>query len=166
MLADYIRANYGINLKEEKQALVTGRLYNVLVQNNLKNFSEYFEYIHNDKSGDAITTLINKITTNHTFFMREVEHFYYLRDKVLHYLVKLKKNKDLRIWSAGCSSGEEPYTLAMIIDEFLGNEKALWDSKVLAADNPLDNTSRKKRLSSTTSTRIFLLTFIFSPSDK
>jgi len=134
LLAEYIKANYGIYLKEEKRALVTGRLYNVLVQNNLKNFSEYFEYIHNDKSGDAVTTLINKITTNHTFFMREAEHFYYFRDKALPYLVKSKKNKDLRIWSAGCSSGEEPYTLVMIIDEFFGKEKALWDSKVLATD--------------------------------
>ena len=85
-------------------------------------------------TGEAAATLVNKITTNHTYFMREANHFYYFRDKVLPYLSEKVKQKDLRIWSAGCSSGEEPYTLAMIIDEFLGKEKLLWDTKVLATD--------------------------------
>ena len=133
-LANYIKANYGIQLKEEKQALVNGRLQNVLTDHNFKDFSAYFNYIVNDKSGDAAVTLINKITTNHTFFMREAEHFFYFRDTVLPYLKREVTNKDLRIWSAGCSSGEEPYTLAMLIDEFFGKEKMLWDAKVLATD--------------------------------
>ncbi len=133
-LAAYIKANYGINLKEEKKALVTGRLYNVLIQNNFTSFSEYYEYILLDKTGEAAATLINKITTNHTFFMREADHFSYFRDKVLTYLRSVLKDKDLRIWSAGCSTGEEPYALAMIIDEFFGKEKNYWDSKILATD--------------------------------
>lgn len=133
-LAAYIKANYGINLKEEKQALVTGRLHNVLMQNNFNSFSEYYDYVISDKTGDAAAAMINKITTNHTFFMREADHFYYFRDKVLPYLTDKVKDKDLRIWSAGCSSGEEPYTLAMVIDEFFGKEKVWWDAKVLATD--------------------------------
>jgi chemotaxis protein methyltransferase CheR len=133
-LAAYIKANYGINLKEEKKTLVTGRLYNVLMQHGFADFSEYYEYILADKTGDAITTLINKITTNHTYFMREVDHFQYFKNYVLPYLSKTVKDKDLRIWSAGCSSGEEPYTLSMIIDEYFGSDKLLWDSKVLATD--------------------------------
>lgn len=133
-LADYIKSNYGIHLKEEKQALVTGRLHNVLIQNKINNFSEYYDYLISDKTGDAVVTLINKITTNHTFFMREVDHFSYFGDKVIPYLKNTADNKDLRIWSAGCSSGEEPYTLAMIIDEFFGKEKLFWDAKVLATD--------------------------------
>lgn len=133
-LAGYIKANYGINLKKEKQTLVTGRLHSVLTDKNFKNFSEYYDYIVSDTTGDAVITLIDKITTNHTFFMREVEHFFYFRDKVLPYLTSLVKDKDLRIWSAGCSSGAEPYTLAMIIDEFFGKEKIWWDMKVLATD--------------------------------
>ncbi|PYG84351.1 chemotaxis protein methyltransferase CheR [Ruminiclostridium sufflavum DSM 19573] len=133
-LAAYIKENYGINLKEEKKALVSGRLYNVLLQNNINNYSEYVKYIFEDKTGTAVTTLVNKITTNHTFFMREAEHFYYLRDSILPYLTAKGKDKDIRIWSAGCSSGEEPYTLAMLIDEFLGKEKIFWDSRVLATD--------------------------------
>lgn len=133
-LAAYIKANYGIHLKDEKRALVTGRLHNVLRQNNFRDFSEYYEYLLSDKTGNAAATLINKITTNHTFFMREVDHFNYFKEKALPYFRGRVKDKDLRIWSAGCSSGEEPYTLAMIIDEFFGNEKMWWDAKVLATD--------------------------------
>lgn len=133
-LAEYIKFNYGIHLKEEKKALVTGRLYNVLVQHGFNSFSEYFNYIISDKTGTAITTLINKITTNHTFFMREAEHFEHFRDRILPYLKATVKDKDLRIWSAGCSTGEEPYTLAMILNDFFDKEKAWWDTKVLATD--------------------------------
>lgn len=133
-LAEYIERNYGIHLKEEKKALITNRLYNELVSSNCKNFTQYYEYICSDKTGIALTTFINKITTNHTFFMREAEHFYYFRDKVLPYLSSTVKDKDLRIWSAGCSSGQEPYTLAMIIDDYFKNDKILWDSKILATD--------------------------------
>lgn len=133
-LAAYIKANYGIHLKEEKQTLVSGRLYNVLIQNGFRNFSEYYEYILSDKTGEAMATMINKITTNHTFFMREADHFTFFKDKVLPYLKSTVKDKDLRIWSAGCSSGEEPYTLAMVIDEFFGKERMWWDAKVLATD--------------------------------
>jgi chemotaxis protein methyltransferase CheR len=133
-LSVYVKDNYGINLKEEKKALVSGRLHNLLVENNFSNYSEYIKYIMEDKTGSAVATLITKITTNHTFFMREANHFSYFKDTVLPYLKATEKTKDIRIWSAGCSSGEEPYTLAMIIDEFFGREKSLWDSKVLATD--------------------------------
>jgi chemotaxis protein methyltransferase CheR len=133
-LAEFIKSNYGINLKEEKKSLVMGRLNNVLMQKNFHSFSEYYDYLIADTTGDAVALLIDKITTNHTFFMREADHFHYFRDKVLPYLIGKLKEKDLRIWSAGCSTGEEPYTLAMIIDECLGSEKYLWDSKILATD--------------------------------
>ena len=133
-LADYIKHNYGIHLKEEKQTLITGRLHNVLSELKLKSFTEYLEYIITDKTGMAAVTLLDKITTNHTFFMRETEHFYFFKDKVLPYLSNTQRDKDLRIWSAGCSSGEEPYTLAMLLDEYFGENKVLWDTKVLATD--------------------------------
>jgi len=133
-LSKYIRENYGINLKKEKKALLIGRLRNVLLQNNFKTFSEYYDYIISDKTGVAAATLIDKISTNHTFFMREADHFEYFKNIVLPYLKNTVRSKDLRIWSAGCSTGEEPYTLAMIIDEFFGIEKAQWDTKILATD--------------------------------
>lgn len=133
-LSSYIKDNYGINLKEEKQSLITGRLYNILVQKKMNSFSDYYNYLVTDKTGDAASALVNKITTNHTFFMREADHFCYFKETVLPWLKYNVKDKDIRIWSAGCSTGEEPYTLAMIIDEFFGKEKMWWDTKILATD--------------------------------
>lgn len=133
-LSEYIQANYGIYLKDEKQTLLTGRLSNVLAEKNFTNFAEYFNYIVADKTGEAVVTLIDKITTNHTFFMREGDHFKFFKENVLPQLERTSKDKDLRVWSAGCSSGEEPYTLAMILDEFFGADKKWWDTKILATD--------------------------------
>ncbi len=133
-LSEYIKANYGIYLREEKQTLVTGRLQSVLAAHEFNSFSEYYDYLIADKTGAAAVELMNKITTNHTYFMREAEHFRYFKDTVLPKLKGSVRGKDLRIWSAGCSSGEEPYTLAMIIDEFFGEEKAGWDTTLLATD--------------------------------
>ncbi|MBC2455672.1 CheR family methyltransferase [Clostridium beijerinckii] len=133
-LSNYIKENYGINLREEKKMLVIGRLHNVLAEHNIEDFSQYYQYVVSDKSGKAVSTLLNKITTNHTYFMREKAHFDYLREKVLPYLVNSVRDKDLRIWSAGCSSGEEAYTIAMILSEFFKQEKLWWDKKILATD--------------------------------
>lgn len=133
-LAEFIKKNYGIQLKEGKQTLITSRLHYELINNNCNNFTQYYEYIRSDKTGKAISALIDKITTNHTFFMREADHFYFFRDKVLPYLSISVKDKDLRIWSAGCSTGEEPYTLAMILNDYFKDSKMLWDTKILATD--------------------------------
>lgn len=133
-LSSFIKKNYGITLGNEKQTLVVGRLQNVLQKMDFDNFSDYFNYIVNDRSGEAVITLINKITTNHTYFMRENSHFNFFRDNILPFLMKDIKNKDMRIWSAGCSSGEEPFTLAMILADKLGSERTLWNSKILATD--------------------------------
>jgi Methylase of chemotaxis methyl-accepting proteins len=133
-LTAFIKVNYGIHLKAEKEALVIGRLQNVLIQNGFKSFSEYYEYLMADKSGMAVSTLLDKITTNHTYFMREAEHFSCFSDIVLPYLEKKVTDRDLRIWCAGCSSGEEPYTLAMIMDEYFDKNNMFWDKKILATD--------------------------------
>ena len=133
-LSAYIKAHYGIFLKEEKKSILTGRLQQVLLNQGFNNFTDYYNHLLADKSGKAVVTLVDQVTTNHTFFMREADHFYFFRDSVLPYLSQNVKNKDLRIWSAACSSGEEPYTLAMFVDEFLGKDKPLWDSKILATD--------------------------------
>lgn len=133
--AEYVKSNYGINLTEKKKTLVVGRLQNILQQKNFGSFSDYYDYVVSDTTGEALTTLINKITTNHTFFMREPDHFRFLISRILPFLTaSVKGHKDIRIWSAGCSSGEEPYTLAMIMSDFFGVEKSLWDTKILATD--------------------------------
>ena len=133
-LTDFIKSRYGINLAHKK-TLVVGRLQNYLIQNNFNSFSDYYNYVITEKTGDAVATLVNILSTNHTFFMREAEHFEYFKDKVLpQFAASESARKDLRIWSAGCSTGEEPYTLAMILANYFGAEKAIWDTKVLATD--------------------------------
>lgn len=130
----YVKSNYGINFKEEKMPLISGRLSSVIESYNLENLSEYLDYVIADKTGEALSLMLDKITTNHTFFMRESQHFKLFKEHNLPMLERKVKDKDLRIWSAACSSGEEPYTLAMIIDEYFGTSKYLWDTKILATD--------------------------------
>ncbi|MFA5576156.1 MAG: protein-glutamate O-methyltransferase CheR [Tissierellaceae bacterium] len=134
LLTDYIKSNYGISLGNEKRSLVIGRLQKVLEDMRFNTFSEYYDCLLRDKTGEKARQLAERITTNHTYFMREAAHFDFFRDKVLPYLKDKVDTRDMRIWSAACSTGEEPYTLAMIIDEFLGSEKTYWDAKILATD--------------------------------
>jgi chemotaxis protein methyltransferase CheR len=133
-LTNYIKTHYGIHMKEEKRTLLVGRLQQTMQRMNFSSYTEYLEYVKSDKSGKALTELANQVTTNHTFFMRETDHFDFYRDHVLPDLIARLREKDIRVWSAGCSSGQEPYTLAMIMADVLGKEKVWWDTKVLATD--------------------------------
>ena len=82
-----------------------------------------------------VTDMLNKLTTNYTYFMREEEHFNYLYQTVLPDLAKKHAHdKVLSIWSAGCSSGEEPYTISMYLKDFFGSQASAWDTRNLATD--------------------------------
>jgi chemotaxis protein methyltransferase CheR len=133
-LAAFVKTNFGIHLSKDKKMLVMGRLGCVLRSLNMDNFSDYINFVITDGSGEAARTFVNRITTNHTFFMRESDHFDFFKNQVLPALLPRIRDKDLRIWSAGCSTGEEPYTLAMLIDEYLGKDKQGWDTTILATD--------------------------------
>lgn len=133
-LTNYIKLQYGIHMKEEKRTLLIGRLQQVLQQNNFASFTEFLDHVKSDKTGHALVDLADKITTNHTFFMRETNHFQFFQAHVLPELTGRLKEKDLRIWSAGCSSGQEPYTLVMILSDYFGKDKMWWNSQVLATD--------------------------------
>lgn len=133
-LASFVKSHYGVDLFEKK-LLIQGRLQTILTERNFNNFSQYYNYVIGDKTGKAITQLLNKVTTNYTFFMREPQHFNFFKNTILPNLVKdYKTSYNMRIWSAGCSSGEEAYTLAMIISDFFGINKGNWDTKILATD--------------------------------
>lgn len=129
---EYMHKNYGINL-EKKRALIEGRLSNLIEQKGMKTFSEYLNLIKRNNT-DEITNLLNKLTTNYTYFYREDEHFKFLRDVVLPEAEKNLKMKNLCIWSAGCSSGEEPYTVAMVVEEYFGIKRAMWNIQIIASD--------------------------------
>lgn len=130
----FVYDKFGINLTGKK-TLVEGRLTSTITQKGLSSFDEYFKILMLDKTGTETTNLLNKITTNHTYFLRENEHFDFMKSTVLPFLEK-KHGSDrvLRIWSAGCSSGQEPYTIAMCIDEYFGSKKSLWDTTILCTD--------------------------------
>lgn len=131
----YIRSNFGISLSNKKMTFLTSRLNSILEKSDFNTFSDYYDYVTNDKNGDSVIEMLNKITTNYTYFYREEKHFEYLKDIVLPYLIEKEKNtKDLKIWSAGCSSGEEPYTLQMIIKDALKDRQMHWDTQLLATD--------------------------------
>lgn len=131
-LAYFVKSNYGVNLYQ-KRVLIEGRMQQVLNGKDFNSFSQYYDFLIGDKTGSAIEELMNKLTTNYTFFMREISHFNFLREEVLPYLAE-NSDRDFRIWSAGCSSGEEPYTIAMVIDDFFKGNKGYRDTKILATD--------------------------------
>lgn len=131
---NYIKGTYGINLGPEKKALLTGRLWSTLVHKGLNSFSEYYQYVVGDNSGQATVELLDKITTNHTFFMREPEHFQFFRTVALPQLELTVKDRDLRVWSAGCSTGQEAYTLSMLLNDHFSAGKGTWDTTLLATD--------------------------------
>jgi chemotaxis protein methyltransferase CheR len=133
-IRSYIRSKFGISLSDEKKTLVHSRLRSTLQELNMQTFSEYFDYLLKDKSGDALTRFVNKITTNHTFFMRETDHFDYFRDIVLPYIAeKYAAQKDVRLWCTASSSGEEPVTLQIIMQEFFKKSPG-WNTQMIASD--------------------------------
>ncbi|HHT92261.1 MAG TPA: protein-glutamate O-methyltransferase CheR [Clostridiaceae bacterium] len=132
-LVQYMLDNYGIDLSK-KRTLIESRLSIPVKKMGFDSFSTFVDYAISDNSGKAVNLLTTKLTTNYTFFMREKEHFDFLKESVLPYLENKLEDKDIRIWSAGCSSGEEAYSIAMTIDEYFGAEKFFWDAKVLATD--------------------------------
>lgn len=144
-LVKYMYDNFGINLSAKK-VLVQGRLGNMLSDRGFRSYDEYLDAVIKDTSGAEVTTILNKLTTNHTFFMREPEHYTFLKDTILPYMTQTCKNDHiLRIWSAACSSGEECYTTAMLMDQYFGAEKAKWDTIILATDISQDVIGKAKR---------------------
>jgi chemotaxis protein methyltransferase CheR len=133
----------GINLSDQKRELVYGRLARRLRALHLKSFAEYRELLAQD-GGREIAQFCNAITTNLTAFFREPHHFDYLRDHVLTPMVKSGAGKRLRIWSAGCSTGEEPYSLAMTVLESVPDLRR-WDVRILATDLDSDVLERGRR---------------------
>ncbi len=136
-IAGLVYQRFGIHLSDQKRTLVAGRLAKRLRDLNLSSYGDYLEYLKIDTTGSELTEFINRITTNHSFFYREKDHFDFLA-KVILPRIRQEQAKNpaypLRIWSAGCSSGDEVYTVAMVIREFFGESFPLLDCGLLATD--------------------------------
>ncbi len=130
-IAEQVYSACGIVLGNHKREMVYSRIVRRIRALKLTSFSQYLRYLEENKEAE-FSSFINSITTNLTSFFREQHHFDYLKNTLIPEL--LKKNlvsKKVRIWSAGCSTGEEPYSIAMTLDKLFPSN---WDVKILATD--------------------------------
>ncbi len=133
-LVKFIHSHYGIDLSQKRQ-LVTSRLSSLLSQKGYADFGPFVSDLLKKQDPADMELVLNRLTTNYTFFMREQEHFDFFQHTILPDLVKRhQRDKVLAIWSAGCSSGEEPYNISIYLKEFLGVQASQWDTRVLATD--------------------------------
>ncbi len=136
-IRDLVYSRFGITLSDQKKNLVVGRLQKILRERGFKTFKQYYETLIADKTDKGISELANQITTNHTFFFREPDHFDFFKSDILPWMSQRHKamnSKDLRIWCAAASSGEEPYTLIITLLEHFGQDYQNWDCGLLATD--------------------------------
>lgn len=137
-IAMFLKKRYGIDMSHKKE-IIAGRLENYIRSNGWDTYTAFMNAVEHDTTGTLEKKLVNLLSTNHTYFMREAEHFTYLRQVVLPWIKqKETKTKDVRIWCAASSTGEEPYTIAMVLADYFGLEHGAWDTQVLATDISTD----------------------------
>ena len=128
----------GIVLDERKREMVYRRLMRRTRELKIPSFSEYCSLLQSGCDNE-LPKFINSITTNLTSFFRENHHFEYLKNQFIpEHLDQFKDSKRLRIWSAACSTGEEPYSLAITLMESMSSLLSIWDAKILATDLDTD----------------------------
>lgn len=130
--AELIYNESGINMSPQKNILLSNRLRKRLRELNLATYEDYYKYLKMNFS-EELSNMLDVVSTNETFFFRHKPHFETLEQVVLPKIAAEKKEKKLTVWSAGCSSGEEPYTIAMVISE---NKRLFpaWDIQIIATD--------------------------------
>ncbi|MFP4474747.1 MAG: CheR family methyltransferase [Desulfatibacillaceae bacterium] len=133
-LSALVYAKSGIHLHEKKKELMRSRLGKRLRATGSRNFEEYYGYLIQYDDGRELVQMLDAITTNKTSFFREPSHFTFLHDNVFPvYQRSRRRPVKLRLWSAGCSSGEEPYSMAISILEYFRKPFPL-DCRILATD--------------------------------
>jgi len=121
---------FGIELGPGKEQLVAARISKLMRRLHFSTFREFYEHLQADHTGQCVTQLIDSLTTNHTSFFREQAHFDFLLENVF---PKWEHTRPMRIWSAACSSGEEPYTIALIAHEYF-EARGIRSPHILASD--------------------------------
>ena len=136
-LSSFIYREYGIKMPEVKKTMLQSRLHKRLRELNITSYKEYVDYLFSTEGQQSeVIHMIDMVSTNKTDFFREPVHFDFMHSDVLPELLYGEKpNRSIKIWSAGCSSGEEPYTIGMSIHEFaLQNPGLYFDYSILATD--------------------------------
>jgi chemotaxis protein methyltransferase CheR len=138
LFSELVYSLCGINLTPKKKLMLVARLYRRLRELNIYDFGEYYNFLLTPEGRvKEINNMINAVSTNKTQFFREPDHFNYLNAKVLPELVArgyAVKNRTLNVWSAGCSTGEEPYTIAIVLSEFCEKNKLDCSFNIFATD--------------------------------
>jgi len=119
-IRDFIFDHSGIDLSPAKRAMVSARLTKRLRHYKLETFAEYFKIVMDSDNLQERQVLVDLLTTNETFFFREMAHFNFLKED---YLPTIKANQAIRVWSAASSTGEEAYSIAMLLADVLGIQK-------------------------------------------
>lgn len=124
-LSDFIYTNYGIKMPPVKKIMLQSRLHKRLKALDLTSFDEYLSYVFDDHShAEEVVNMIDVVSTNKTDFYREPAHFDFLNDIALPHIT-CQGSKQVNIWSAGCSSGEEPYTMGICLNEFASKHSGM-----------------------------------------
>lgn len=132
-LSDFIYNNYGIKMPPVKKIMLQSRLHKRLKALGMGSFDEYLTYVFDDHShAEEVVNMIDVVSTNKTDFFREPAHFDFLMETALPHLMR-NGSKRINIWSAGCSSGEEPYTMAICLNEFAEKNPGM-DYSIKATD--------------------------------
>lgn len=132
-LSQFIQSNYGIKMPPIKKVVLQGRLHKRLKHLAIPDFKTYIEYVFSREGENEIIHMMDVVSTNKTDFYREPVHFEFLEIELLPHLFKLHGRGTFKVWSAGCSSGEEPYTLAIVLQEFKEKNPG-FDYQILATD--------------------------------
>ena len=133
-LVQFIHGHYGIDLSQKRQ-LVTSRLSSLLSQKGYHDFGPFVSDLLKKQDPADMELVLNRLTTNYTFFMREKEHLDLFCKQIIPDIVQRhQRDKTLAIWSAGCSTGEEPYNITMFLFDYLGAQASQWDTRLLATD--------------------------------
>ena len=132
-LAEHITKELGIKMPESKTMMIQSRLLRRVNSLELASVDHYVEYLFAPQNQAEREHFINAITTNKTDFFREPEHFTYLSETILPAFSRRARRTRFQAWSAGCSSGEEPYTLAMVLAEYAARQTG-FDFAILATD--------------------------------
>lgn len=136
-ISDIVYDRAGIKLTSKKKQLVIGRLQKIMRNKGFESYERYINYLREDINGSGILELIDRISTNYSYFYRESDHFVFLNSRILPEITETQKKlneHDIRFWCAGCATGEESYTLMMLIMKYLGGDYSRWKGGLLATD--------------------------------
>lgn len=137
MIADFVYREFGIRFADQKKSLVEGRLSKVWKEGEYRSIRSYLDDVKNDQSGRKLQEMMNRLTTNHSYFFRENQLLTYFSQnggfQSLGFMPH-QANPDIRIWSAGCSEGQEPYSIAITLLEYFGSNLKPLNPLILATD--------------------------------